>query len=66
MDRLAIADYSIGAIAVILVIYSALSNLYFTFHEFTYYAALPTIVILVPLYFLHRYIYKLRNNENKN
>lgn len=63
MDRLAIIDYSIGAIAVILVIYSAVSNIFFPFKYFTYYAALPTLIILVPLYFLHRHIYKLRNSN---
>ncbi len=61
MERLAIMDYLIGAIAVILVIYTAISNIYFSFKYFTYYAVLPTIIILIPLYILHRHIYKLRN-----
>ncbi len=63
MDRLAMADYTIGAVAVILVIYSAISNIFFSFKYFTYYAALPTLIILVPLYLLHRHIYKLRNSN---
>ena len=63
MDRLAMADYTIGAVAVILGIYSAISNIFFSFKYFTYYAALPTLIILVPLYLLHRHIYKLRNSN---
>jgi uncharacterized integral membrane protein len=63
MERLAIIDYLTGAIAVILVIYTAISNIYFSFKYFTYYAALPTIIILIPLYLVHRHIYKLRNSS---
>jgi hypothetical protein len=63
MNRLAMADYTIAAVAVILVIYSAVSNIFFSFKDFTYYAALPTLIILVPLYVLHRHIYKLRNSN---
>ncbi|ARD85517.1 hypothetical protein [Ferroplasma acidiphilum] len=61
MERLAILDYIIGAVAIIMVIYTAVSNIYFSFRFFTYYAALPTVIILVILYLLHRHIYKLRN-----
>ena len=61
MERLAILDYIIGAVAIIMVIYAAVSNIYFSFKFFTYYAALPTVIILVILYLLHRHIYKLRN-----
>ncbi|WP_337860641.1 hypothetical protein [Ferroplasma sp.] len=63
MERLEIADYMIGAAAVILVIYTAVSNIYLSFRDFTYYAALPTVIMLVILYFLHRHIYKLRNSR---
>jgi len=63
MERLAILDYIIGAIAIIMVIYTAVSNIYFSFRFFTYYAALPTVIILVILYLLHRHIYKLRNEN---
>ena len=63
MERLAILDYLIGAVAVIMVIYTAVSNIYFSFKFFTYYAALPTVIILVILYLLHRHIYKLRNSD---
>ena len=63
MERLAILDYLIGAVAVIMVIYTAVSNIYFSFKFFTYYAALPTVIILVILYLLHRHIYKLRNES---
>ncbi len=62
MERLAIIDYIIGAIAVIMVIYTAVSNIYFSFKFFTYYAALPTVIVLVVLYLLHRHIYRLRNS----
>ena len=63
MERLAILDYIIGAVAIIMVIYTAVSNIYFSFRFFTYYAALPTVIILVILYLLHRHIYKLRNSN---
>ena len=63
MERLAILDYIIGAVAIIMVIYTAVSNIYFSFKFFTYYAALPTVIILVILYLLHRHIYKLRNES---
>ncbi|MGE9811620.1 hypothetical protein ACLIKE_09825 [Ferroplasma acidiphilum] len=63
MERLAILDYIIGAVAIIMVIYAAVSNIYFSFKFFTYYAALPTVIILVILYLLHRHIYKLRNES---
>jgi len=63
MERLAILDYIIGAIAIIMVIYTAVSNIYFSFRFFTYYAALPTVIVLVILYLLHRHIYKLRNEN---
>jgi len=63
MERLAILDYIIGAVAIIMVIYTAVSNIYFSFRFFTYYAALPTVIILVILYLLHRHIYKLRNEN---
>ena len=63
MERLAILDYIIGAVAIIMVIYAAVSNIYFSFKFFTYYAALPTVIILVILYLLHRHIYKLRNEN---
>ena len=63
MERLAILDYIIGAVAIIMVIYTAVSNIYFSFKFFTYYAALPTVIILVILYLLHRHIYKLRNSN---
>ena len=63
MERLAILDYIIGAVAIIMVIYTAVSNIYFSFRFFTYYAALPTVIILVILYLLHRHIYKLRNES---
>jgi nitrogen fixation/metabolism regulation signal transduction histidine kinase len=64
MGRLEMADYIIGAVAVIFVIYAAVSNIYLSFKDFTYYAALPTVIILVVLYLLHRHIYRLRNAEN--
>ena len=63
MERLAILDYIIGAVAIIMVIYTAVSNIYFSFRFFTYYAALPTVIILVILYLLHIHIYKLRNSN---
>ncbi len=63
MERLAILDYIIAAVAVIMVIYAAIANLYLPYHYFTLYAALPTIVALIILYFLHRYIYKIRNSQ---
>ena len=63
MERLAILDYIIGAVAIIMVIYAAVSNIYFSFRFFTYYAALPTVIVLVILYLLHRHIYKLRNEN---
>ena len=60
------ADYTIGGVAVILVVYSAVSYIVIfsnSFKGFTYYAALPTMVILAILYFTHRHIYKLRNSN---
>jgi ABC-type uncharacterized transport system permease subunit len=48
--------YIIGGMAIFFIVYVLVANAYLTFRDFAFYAAVPSLVIMIALAFVYRYL----------
>ncbi|BAB60641.1 hypothetical protein SE19_02810 [Acidiplasma aeolicum] len=48
--------YIIGGMAIFFIVYVLVANAYLSFRDFALYAALPSLVIMIALAFVYRYL----------